>query len=155
MKKVCFISGPYRSKLGPSGIHDNIEKARAAAIEMWKRGYAVICPHMNSAMMDGACDDPVWLEGDLEFVRRSDVIYMISGWEDSEGAVAELLEAKMNDLEIIYQETEKFISLDTLNKLLDEFSKLNENTYFREKMAVITNSIDRIPVIEMPKKESS
>ena len=67
-KYVAYISGPYRSTEGINGIQENITRARNVATKYWRKGYAVICPHMNSAMMDGI---------------------MMRGWECSVGSVVE------------------------------------------------------------------
>jgi len=99
--KIVYISGPYRSG-SINGIHDNIEAARAEALRWWKRGHAVICPHCNTAYMDGAADDSVWLAGDIEILKRCDIIVMMKTWRRSEGAILELAEAKKAGLEIIY-----------------------------------------------------
>ena len=106
--KVAYISGAYRSylpngKVNPSGIYDNIQEARKVAIKYWKLGYAVICPHTNTAMMDGACDDQIWIKGDIELLRRSNIVVMLPNFEQSEGARRELVEACLCDLEIIYE----------------------------------------------------
>ena len=98
MKQVVFISGPYRGN-----IEQNIANARMAAIRLWKAGYAVICPHMNSARMDGECPDDYFLEGDLEILKRCDIIYMLKNWESSRGASAELKLAKEIGLEVVYE----------------------------------------------------
>jgi dienelactone hydrolase len=92
--KVIYIAGPYRSYLEDgsisiNGVFENISHARRVALHFWKEGWAVICPHMNTAFMDGSCSDRVWLKGDLEILSRCDAICMISGWEFSEGAKAE------------------------------------------------------------------
>jgi len=103
--QVAYISGPYRAKT-VSGVLRNIIKAREVAIKYWKLGYAVICPHTNTAFMDGEAPDEVWLEGDKEIIRRltpEDAIVMMIGWEDSEGAKAELELAKELGLKIIYE----------------------------------------------------
>jgi hypothetical protein len=100
--RVAFISGSYRAKT----IHevvDNIRHAEAYAKKYWKLGYAVICPHKNTALFDGLLDDSVWLDGDMELLRRSDVIVFIPGWEDSEGARAEYEVAKTLNKEIIIE----------------------------------------------------
>ncbi len=100
--KVVYISGAYRNG-SINGIFDNIYRARREALKWWRKGYAVICPHMNSAFMDGACDDSIWLQGDLELLRRSDIIVMLEGWEKSKGARREFEEALLLQKEIIYQ----------------------------------------------------
>ena len=53
-------------------------------------------------MFDGACDDSVWLDGDLEILGRCDVIVMMDGWQESNGASRELDVAFKLDKEIIY-----------------------------------------------------
>ena len=97
--KVAFISGPYRSDT-PSGIVRNIRSAEAVAVELWRMGYAVICPHMNSALMDGLCPDETWLKGDLEMLRRCDLVVMIPRWRTSEGSKAEAQEAWLRKIPV-------------------------------------------------------
>jgi len=95
--KLAYISGPYRAET-PHGIVENIRNAEAVAIELWRMGYAVICPHKNTALLDGACDDDVWLEGDLEMLRRCDVVVVLPKWVESEGTMDEIEEAMLNDI---------------------------------------------------------
>ena len=101
MKKV-FISGKYRAKTEWE-LEQNIRRAEEAAIRLWREGWAVFCPHKNTAHFGGLCDDKVWLEGDLEFLKCCDAIYMLSAWRDSIGACIELHIAQENGLEIIYE----------------------------------------------------
>ena len=91
--KIIYIAGPYRAE-GANAILQNILEARAVAIELWKLGYVAIAPHCNTFLMDGAAPDEVWLAGDLEILRRCDLVVMRRGWWDSSGAVAERQEAK-------------------------------------------------------------
>lgn len=106
---VVYIAGPYRSGT-VNGIYENIQKARAAAVEYWRANYVVICPHLNSAFMDGAifsgaCDDSIWLNGGLELLKRSDIIVMLPGWKNSEGSRKEHDAAlKMNKTIEYYEE---------------------------------------------------
>jgi len=99
--KVAFISGPYRSET-ISGIVQNIRNAESVAIKYWRLGYAVICPHKNTALFDGLMPDETWLNGDLEILKRCDAIVMMKEWEKSSGAKAELEFAEKHGLEIIY-----------------------------------------------------
>jgi hypothetical protein len=101
--KIAYIAGPYRSET-IWGIKENIRRAEKAALKYWLKGYAVICPHKNSAFFDGAAPDEVWLNGDLEILKRCDVIVMIDGWEWSTGAKDELEKARAHGLEVIFDE---------------------------------------------------
>lgn len=86
--KVAFICGSYRAKT-VNGISENIQRAENYAKQYWKKGYAVICPHKNTAFFDGLCCDKVWLNGAKELLRRSDVIVLIPGWKSSMGSRSE------------------------------------------------------------------
>lgn len=101
--KVAFISGPYRADTLQGIIH-NIAAAREVALKYWKLGYAVVCPHMNTALFDGACPDSVWLEGDIEILKRCDVIVMMAGYFHSSGAIKELEIATDLGFEVIFEE---------------------------------------------------
>ena len=99
--RIAYVSGPYRAK-DIEGVQDNIYYARKVSIELWKMGFAVICPHTNTANFpDGAGefkDGTIeYIKGDLEFLKRfhsgKDVIVMIPGWIDSDGARKELSHA--------------------------------------------------------------
>lgn len=86
--KVAYIAGPYRAGT-PLDILRNVHRAGDVALKYWNAGYAVICPHKNTCLFDGQADDSVWLEGDKEMLRRSDLVVMMQGWEKSSGATAE------------------------------------------------------------------
>jgi len=100
--KLVYIAGPYKADT-PRGIVENIQKAEAVAIKYWKAGYAVICPHKNSALFDGIIPDDEWVKRDLEILFRCDVVVMMQGWKDSEGAKKEHDFALQNGIEIIYE----------------------------------------------------
>jgi hypothetical protein len=101
--KVAYIAGPYRSAT-VHGIVINVRRAEAVALKYWKLGYAVICPHKNTSMFDGAAPDNVWLDGDLEILARCDTVVMMHGWEKSQGAREELRHAESLAKIIIYDD---------------------------------------------------
>jgi hypothetical protein len=96
--KVVYCAGPYRSKDGPWGVRHNIDVATRVARELWLLGFAVICPHANTAWMDGpqpstnkfgaTCGpgDARFLEGDLEILKRCDGLVLVGEWWLSAGA---------------------------------------------------------------------
>ena len=99
--KLAYVAGPYRAPT-ESGVVANIRAAEAVAIELWKMGYAVICPHMNTALMGGVCPDDVWLKGDLVMLRRCDLVVTVPGWSASMGATEEVKEADMRGIEVFH-----------------------------------------------------
>jgi hypothetical protein len=97
---LVYLAGPYRSPLGFDGVHRNIQRARRIARRIWTDlRLPTICPHANTAFMDGVGTDGIFLTGDLVMLRRCDAIVMMPGWEDSAGATAELADAVHHGLE--------------------------------------------------------
>ena len=100
--ELVYIAGKYRGDTIRE-IVENIQEAEKVAIKYWKLGYAVICPHKNTELFDGIVDLQVFLDGDLEMVRRCDSIVMMSNYKDSKGALGELALARELNKEIIYE----------------------------------------------------
>ncbi len=102
--KVIYVAGPYRST-GEWELEKFIRHAEEAALKLWLEGWAVICPHKNTAHFGGAngIPDSTWLNGDLEILKRCDAIYMLNTWEKSIGAKTELTLAKSYGLEVYYE----------------------------------------------------
>lgn len=103
--KVVYVAGPFR---GPDhwAIAENIRNAERLALQVWQRGAAAICPHANTAHFQDAAPDHVWLDGDLELLRRSDAILMTPDWERSTGARAERDFAHTHGIPVFYQLSE-------------------------------------------------
>lgn len=104
--KVIYIAGPYRNSAGEYFVRQNIRRAEEEAIFVWKSGAVAICPHKNTAGFGGAAPDHVWLEGDLELLKRCDAVYAIDGWSASSGATAEVAFAKQNNIPIFFSKSE-------------------------------------------------
>ncbi len=87
--KVVYIAGKFRGA-DAWEIANNIHKAATLALEVWKAGMTAICPHLNTAVFQGALPDDVWLKGDLEILSRCDAVLVVDNWMHSEGARAEV-----------------------------------------------------------------
>ena len=100
--KVVYVAGPFR---GPHSwaIEQNIRRAEALALEVWRSGAACICPHTNTRFYQGAAPDHVWLDGDLELLRRCDAVLMTPDWSTSSGATAERVTATRLGLPVFYE----------------------------------------------------
>lgn len=98
---IVFISGPYRARTC-FGVLLNILRARRVAYRYWRDGHIVICPHANSAFMDRACSDELWLDAYLTLLRHCGSIVMMRNWEQSTGAIAERDAAIRAGIRVIY-----------------------------------------------------
>ena len=100
--RVLYTAGPYRDDRGMYYVWQNIEQAKAVARELWLMGFAVICPHANTQMMDGNDTHEMFLQGDFEMVKRCDGIVVLPGWERSEGTRREIVCAKANGVPVYH-----------------------------------------------------
>lgn len=114
--KLVYIAGPYRSPT-PWGVQQNIRAAMDAAAQVWAAGLAAVCPHANSAHMEGVTSDANFLAGTLEMLRRCDAVLVIEGWKNSEGARGEVDEAVRLGLPVLYEWGDKSYLAEVLRRL--------------------------------------
>ena len=114
MKPFCYVSGPYRA-FTINGVAENIAEARRVAAQCWRLGYTTFTPHLNTAMMDGICDDQNFLDGDLEILKamaatpQGCIMVMCSNWLSSAGACIEVEMAKELGINI-FKSIDEFIN---------------------------------------------
>jgi len=92
--RVVYVAGPL---FGPNDweIRRNIHRAASLGYEVAKLGAYPVIPHTNTgSVFIGTMSPEFWYAGTLELLRRCDAIILVSGWEESRGAVAEIAEAK-------------------------------------------------------------
>ena len=99
--KVAYVAGPYNADSIYS-IVQNIRRAEFVALSLWKMGYAVICPHKNTSLLDGECTRQTWIDGDLEILRRCDLLVVLPNWGESEGTRDEISQAEVLNIPIFY-----------------------------------------------------
>jgi hypothetical protein len=86
--KLIYIIGPFRAE-NSWLVEQNIRRAEEVALQLWQKGFAVICPHTNTRFFDGAAHDKNFLNGDLEILKRCDAALCIQGWMNSIGSCRE------------------------------------------------------------------
>lgn len=115
--KVVYIAGPYRES-SYWEQENNVRRAEALALEVWRAGAACICPHANTRFFQGAADDEVWLKGDIEIMDRCNAVLMTRDFARSKGAVAEWEHAKKVGLRVLYS-IEELREWLTISRLLE------------------------------------
>ena len=105
-KRLIYTAGPYSAD-DKHGIAKNIDVAHNITQILWDRGFAVICPHKNSAWLENPKGPDDWLGGftqflvgDFSMISRCDAMVMLPGWENSKGACAEYIFAKWLELPV-------------------------------------------------------
>lgn len=87
MTPLIFVAGPFRGT--EADMVGYKMQAMATSRVLWGMGFSVICPHTNSGHLYGLLPEPLFLEGYLEQVRRSDAVFRFLDHLPSEGATAE------------------------------------------------------------------
>jgi hypothetical protein len=96
---LIYIAGPYRGD-----VTTNIANARRVAVELWEKGYNVICPHLNTSSMELDCKmpDARYLEGDLDILSRCDAMVVLPNSECSVGTQGEIAYCQNNNIPFTY-----------------------------------------------------
>lgn len=105
---LAYVAGPYRDPRGPFYIRENIRRAEAVAVRLWQAGIPALCPHMNTAMLDGIAPDQTFLDGDLLMLARCDILVTAPGWRKSAGTNAEIIFAVDRGIHVIDSESVAF-----------------------------------------------
>lgn len=98
-----YVAGKYRDET-EWAVEENVRLAERWAAWCWNIGLPVICPHKNTYRFGGVFNlpDSVWLEGDLEMVRRVDLLVVMNNWMNSDGTKCEIAEAEKQGKKIFY-----------------------------------------------------
>lgn len=107
-----YLAGPYRAPTHWQ-VKANIDSAWAVARQCWLHGFPTLCPHANTAFMDGLDTDGLFLDGDLLWLEYADAVVMLQGWRSSEGAAAERQRALMHGKPVLYWWTDCPRDLDS------------------------------------------
>jgi hypothetical protein len=119
-RQLVYISGKYRART-IFGRIVNIWRAYIAARRLTKEGYVCIVPHLETALMDSLQSDDWFMEASLKKLRHCDALYLIKGWQESDGACLERVEAQKRGMKIWYEEPEIIRMYDPcIDKAMEE-----------------------------------
>lgn len=101
--EVLFLAGAYMGS-DANDVRKNIELAEQHSIELWNRGYKVFCPHLNTCNFEvkAKAGEEAYREFDMRMLRCCDAVFALPNWRGSEGACAEIAEAKKLGKPIFY-----------------------------------------------------
>jgi len=108
--KLLYIAAPYRANTTIKTQH-NIYQANLMAQYYWLRGFAVICPHLNTANFDGLVPDHIFLRGTMTMLSKCSDIALHPNWLASAGCRDEYEYVNENKLTIHYTNIDEVIRL--------------------------------------------
>lgn len=112
--KLVYVAGKFRDET-PWDMEQNIRRAEEHALEIAKLGAVPVVVHSMFRYFDQSLPDRFWLDGTMDILRRCDALFLLPGWEDSQGSVAERMEAQRQNIPIFEHE-------ETLLEWLEERS---------------------------------
>lgn len=98
--QIVYVAGPYSAQT-MGEIKMNIKRAEIYAAILWAKGYTVICPHKNTAFMDGIVSYEKFMDGCLTILSRCNILFLMPGYEQSEGAKREYRFAQKKGIRIV------------------------------------------------------
>ena len=86
-------------------VQNNIHEASIMAQYYWLKGFAVICPQLNSGNFDGLVSDETFLNGTMEMLKQCSHVVVHPEWKKSTGSINEHIWAKDNYLTMYFPES--------------------------------------------------
>jgi len=114
-QKKVYIAGPFRAD-NHWEIAENVRRAERPTILIATVGHLPFCPHSMYKNFQGALPDQFWLDATMEWLRLCDCIYLVSGWEQSEGSRAERALAESLGFPVFTNMTELLSWLENVEK---------------------------------------
>lgn len=85
-----YVAGPFSAPTR-EGVEANIFRVVEYGVKIAELGFFPVIPHANTAdpRFEKVQDYPFWIEGTMGLMERSDVLFLIPGWEASSGSRGE------------------------------------------------------------------
>ena len=113
MKRV-YVAGPYSAN-SVLDVLKNIGRGEKACADLFAMGYAPFCPWHDKSFVTDRPDDEFtvsqFYEYSLAWLKVSDAVVLLPGWENSKGTLKEIEVAKEVGIPVFDSITE-FINTD-------------------------------------------
>lgn len=92
-----YVAGPYSAD-NVLGVLQNIGRGERVCAELFHNGLAPFCPwHDKTYAMDALCQGEnvaAFRDHSMAWLEAAQAVFVLPGWEQSEGTKAEMLRAK-------------------------------------------------------------
>jgi hypothetical protein len=103
--KAIYVAGPYSSPHFMQGLQ-NMEHGIRVGAELISLGFSVFCPFLDYQFIffQPNLSREQYLAHSIEQMVRQDMLYVLKGWESSEGTKEEMKMAALVGLPIYYED---------------------------------------------------
>lgn len=101
---LIYIAGPYSADTG-TDIESNVLQATLIGQQLMRLGHSVICPHSMTHKWDedSGLSYRDFMRQCLDLLKRCDAIYLLPGWENSDGSRLEFHKARKKHIPAYYK----------------------------------------------------
>lgn len=85
---LLYTAGPI-SPNEDGGMAEHIARAKAIVVAMRKRGWSIVCPHLNSVEIDGFSLEQ-YLAEDFTIIKKCAALVLLPKWFNSRGTKREI-----------------------------------------------------------------
>ena len=85
---------------------ENVKRGIKVSARLAKEGYAVFSPFIDflfNLVGEEPLTEKEYKDGSMAWLERSDMVYVVKGWENSKGTIAEIARAKELGIEVVYE----------------------------------------------------
>lgn len=86
-----------------TGTHDFMERFLIAQKRLERDGHDVVNPALVNSYLPKSTTYSEYMDMSICMLKMCDAIYLLDGWESSQGAISERMVAMLNDKTILYE----------------------------------------------------
>lgn len=98
---VIYLAGALRGK-NKREKKRNMRRAKWWAERLWRMGFAVYSPHLNSGWLDTPETDPHVIPANIQLMLMCDITVVMPNWENSTGTKEEINQCRINMQPVVY-----------------------------------------------------
>lgn len=125
---VIYLAGALRGK-NKREKKRNMRRAKRWAERLWRMGFAVYSPHLNSGWLDTPETDPHVIPANIQLMLMCDITVVMPNWENSIGTKEEIKQCEKRRHPIFYIKTrhisDTILKKSIQNEVLKTYSDIN------------------------------
>lgn len=115
---VIYLAGALRGK-NKQEKKRNMRRAKRWAERLWRMGFAVYSPHLNSGWLDTPETDPHVIPANIQLMLMCDITVVMPNWENSTGTKEEIKQCGLKKQPVYYLKDKRMPDLVIKNAIIE------------------------------------